>query len=179
MEFSGGASGGTIASIMNLTESYSFKDLADSFKPFGLSPIRPANFVKQPTVTYDERLGWLGPWMMGSTNQAAVCRTYGLLGDWGDRFSYKEYMTYGSWFKAKGFQLALGILGFCIAMPPVQWMLKKFVTPAGQGPSEQDLINGNLKMQIIAETGEHTGTLTITADADPAYLLSGTFSHTF
>jgi hypothetical protein len=58
----------------------------------------------------------------------------------------------------------------------VQWLLKNVLPPAGHGPSEDDLINGKLKMQIIAETDEdepRSASIIISADADPAYLLSG------
>jgi hypothetical protein len=155
------------------------KDLMESFKPFGLSPMgQPPHFTKQPPVLYDARLGgWLGPWMMTSTNQAVVCRSYGLLGGtWGDKFSYKEYLNYGSWIKAEGVRFALAAAGVCLALPPVQWLLKNVLPPAGHGPSEDDLINGKLKMQIIADTDENeprSGSIIISADADPAYLLSG------
>jgi hypothetical protein len=115
--------------------------------------------------------------MMTSTNQAVVCRSYGLLGGtWGDKFSYKEYLNYGSWIKAEGVRFALAAAGVCLALPPVQWLLKKVLPPAGHGPSQDDLINGKLKMQIIAETDEdepRSGSIIISADSDPAYLLSG------
>src|SRR5271167_2117493 len=71
MELKGGVSGGSIATSLCLIETFPIKDLIAAYKPFGLSPKKPANYSGQNPVLYDERLGgWIGPWIMGETNAA-------------------------------------------------------------------------------------------------------------
>ena len=114
---------------------------------------------------------------MSNVNAATVCRTYGLLqGKWGDRFSYKEYLAYGSWWKTKAVSMAMKLSGVLLAIPPVRWILKRILRGSGEGPSVKTMENGRLVMKIIAETDGNpprTGSITIAADADPAYLLTG------
>ena len=185
MELAGGISGGTIASALNIIESFSLKDIVASQKAFGLSPIgKPPNYRKQPSIVHDTRFGgWLGPWLMSNVNAAAVCRTYGLLqGKWGDKFSYKEYMAWGSWLKTYMMTMGLNIGLTSLAFSPVRWLVRKFVPAAGEGPSEEALVNGKFEMKIIAETDEiepRSGSITVHCDGDPAYFRTGTLTFLF
>jgi short subunit dehydrogenase-like uncharacterized protein len=127
---------------------------------------------------YDERLGgWIGPWVMGETNAAVVCRTYGLLdGRWGDTFSYNEHYNYGGWFTSHAMRFALRVGGACLTLAPFRWLFKKVLPSAGEGPTEEALKNGAFTMKIIAETDEgepKTGSITISSTQDAAYLLTG------
>src|SRR5438046_915215 len=120
MELKGGISGGSIASSLQLLETFPVKELIATYRPFGLSPKKPATFSDRTSVLYDERLGgWIGPWLMGETNAAVVCRTYGLLdGRWGDKFAYNEYFNYRGWFTSQAFRVALRVGGACLTFPP-------------------------------------------------------------
>jgi hypothetical protein len=153
-------------------------DLYASMKPFGLSPIKPRQITRAKEVVFDSRLGgWIGPWLMGNVNAATVCRTYGLLqGKWGEHFSYKEYLAYGGWWRTMAISIGLKVFSVLLAVAPVRWLLKKVLRGSGEGPSHETMVNGRLVMKIIAETDEdspRTGTMTISAEADPAYLLTG------
>ena len=180
-ELKGGISGGSIATSLCLIETFPIKDLIAVHKPFGLSPKKPANYSRQNPILYDERLGgWIGPWLMGATNAAVVCRTYGLLdGRWGDKFSYNEYYNYRGWFTAHAMRVALRVGGACLTLPPFRWLLKKVLPSPGEGPTEDALNTGAFTMKIIAETDEadpKTGTVTISSTQDAAYLLTGNTS---
>ena len=181
MEFKGGLSGGSIATILALLETVPVKDIVDSYKPFALSPIGARRMsADQGSVLYDERLGgWIGPWLMGDTNVAVVCRTYGLLGGvWGEKFAYKEYFNYGGWFRSHAFRIALRTGAACLTLPPFRWLLKKVAPGAGEGPTEELLKTGSFIMKIVAETDEEepkTGTITISTKQDVAYLLTGIY----
>ena len=180
MEVKGGLSGGSVSSALNLIEAFPAKELVDSYKPFALSPSRPAKRIAQPQVVYDDRFGgWLGPWPMGATNAAVVCRTYGLLGGrWGDKFSYKEYMYWGSWLYARAAQFGLVVLAPLLMIPPVRWLARKFAPSSGDGPDEDTMKNGKFTMKIIAKAeGGETGSITISSNTDAAYLLTGTISN--
>jgi hypothetical protein len=153
--------------------------MVEVFKPFGLSPIGPPpHSIKQSSVLFDERLGgWLGPWLMGATNQAVVGRTYGLLGgSWGNKFSYKEYMNYGNWYKSYGGMIGISAGGAWLSVSPFRWLSRKFVPVSGSGPTKEALDNAKFRLKIVADTDEEkprSGSITISGDHDPAYLLTG------
>jgi short subunit dehydrogenase-like uncharacterized protein len=177
MELSGSISGGSISSILNLFETIPAKEILETYKAFSLSPIgRPPNGVPQPPVVYDERLGgWLGPWFMSATNAAVVRRTYGLLGGrWGDKFSYREYFTWGSWLYSRGAQIGLASMSALLMLPPVRWLARKFAPSSGEGPDEEAMKNGKFTMKIVADTDSgETGSITISSNCDVGYLLTG------
>ena len=179
IDIAGGVSGGTLSTAFYIGETYSLKELAATYKPFALSPIRkPPLYVSPPATVYDGRLGgWLGPWIMSKTNSAAVCRTYGLLGGiWGPAFSYGEYLNYRNRLFAEFMRFSLTFGSLMLKVPLVRWVLRKVLPAAGEGPTEEALQNGKLYMRIIAETDEPTprmGSITVTADKDPAYFLTG------
>ena len=172
-----GASGGTIASALNTIGATSIKEFRAVLKPFSISPITPTHFTPQKSVLYDDKLGgWIGPWLMSKINAAVVCRTYGLLGGrWGDKFSYKEYLTRSNWIKCYIAMAVLEIASAILAIPPVRWLVSKFVLKPGDGPSDETMKNGKITMKIIAETeGENgIGSITVSAEGDPAYLMTG------
>jgi len=177
MEIKGGISGGSISSVLDLFETFATNELLAAYKAFAFSPIgRPPNRVPQPSVVFDERLGgWLGPWLMSGTNAAVVCRTYGLLGGrWGDKFCYREYLTWGSWLYSRVAQIGLGSMSALLMFSPVRWFVRKFVPDSG-GPDEETMKNGKFTMKIVADTdtGE-TGSITISSNCDAAYFLTGT-----
>jgi len=177
MEVKGELSGGSVSTALNLIEIFSAKELLAAYKAFALSPTgRPQNGVPQPPVVYDERLGgWLGPWLMSETNAAVVCRTYGLLGGiWGDKFSYREYLTWGSWLYSRGAQIGLGSMSALLMFPPIRWLARKFAPGSGEGPDEEAMKNGKFTMKIVADTDTGgTGSITIFSNCDAAYLLTG------
>lgn len=185
MEIKGGFSGGSIATSLNLIETFPVKELIATYKPFALSPIGgPANYTNQDPVLYDERLGgWIGPWFMSTTNAAVVCRTYGLLGGrWGDKFSYKEYLTYGSWFMSHAARLGLAIAPLFLTLSPFRWLLRKLTPGPGEGPTEEAMNTGKFTMKIVAETDEEfpkSGSVTLSTNQDVAYLLTGIQSSEF
>jgi len=179
MEVKGTFSGGSIATSLNLIETYPVKELVASYNRFVLSPIGPpANSIVQNSVLFDERLGgWLGPWFMSNTNSAVVDRTYGLLGGkWGDKFSYKEYATYGSWLISHSARLGLAILPLFLTLPFFRWLLRKIAPAAGEGPTEEAMDTGKFTMKIVADTDEDTpksGSITVSTNKDAGYLLTG------
>ena len=179
MDIKGGISAGSITTTLNTLETFPVKYLIESYRPFGLSPIRPSGrSVKQKSVLFDQRLGgWIGPWFMSTTNAAVVFRTYGLLGGkWGTKFFYKEYLNYGSWIKSQMVRLMLRICLLALTLPLFRWVVRKFAPGSGQGPTEEAMNNGKFTMKIIAETDEETpreGSVILSTNQDAAYLLTG------
>ena len=172
-------SGGSAASSIYMAKNVPLKVAAKVYKPFAFSPIGPpSEYTRPSSMLYDERLGgWLAPWVMGATNTVVVGRTYGLLdGLWGPKFNYKEYRSYGSWWKAYLYNLGLKLLPLFLFFPPTRWLAEMIMPSSGDGPTEHELKNGRFTMEIIAETDEsdpHTGRIKIEAFADIGYLKSG------
>ncbi len=117
----GGASGGTVASMMNvMEETANDPDLRKVLaNPYSLAPEGMRSGVTQPNVTLpknDEASGeWVGPFVMASINTRVVHRSHALQGrPWGDGFLYDEAMMMGAGpvGAAKAGALAGGLGGF-------------------------------------------------------------------
>jgi hypothetical protein len=175
VELSRNISGGTVNSGFNIIESFSKAEIKQSMDPFCLSAVKPASHPPEKSIFWDDRLGgWVGPWIMGATNAANVCHTYGLLGgQWGPHFRYHEYICHTSWLRAQVMTISLTVLSFCALFAPFRWLVRK-VLPAGTGPSEEALRNSKFCMKIVAESEDNkSGSITISSDTDVGYVLAG------
>ena len=98
----GGASGGTIASMMDVVTAARSDPAAREVlrNPYALAPAGQRSGPPQPNVlgpTLDRAGGgWVGPFVMAVPNTRIVHRTHALLGrPWGDGFEYDEAMALG------------------------------------------------------------------------------------
>lgn len=177
----GGASGGTIASMMNLMEEASSdrelrKVLAN---PYALAPLGDRSGVPQPNVTlprFNEGLqAWEGPFVMAATNTRVVFRTHALLGHpWGDDFTYGESMLMGDGLtgRAKAMGLSGGLAGFMglAAVGPLRRLMGKALPKPGEGPSPEQQEAGFYDMRFHGTTAAgETLTVKVTGDQDPGY----------
>jgi short subunit dehydrogenase-like uncharacterized protein len=178
----GGASGGTVASMVNAfkegrSDSTVRKVLAN---PYSLCPPGYAPAVRQPNVTtakYDSDFGgWVAPFVMGVINTRIVQRSNALLKQaYGADFRYDEAMLSGS--GATGCATAVattaGLAGFMVAtvLPPSRWVLERFVLPApGEGPSAEQQRNGFFDLRFHGSTSDgQTLRVKVTGDRDPGY----------
>ncbi len=177
----GGASGGTIASMMNMME-----EVADDpslrtvlTNPYALAPTDDREGVKQPTVTlpdYDLGLDtWTAPFVMAATNTRVVFRTHALLGHpWGDDFTYGEATMTGDGFggRAKAFAMsgATGAAMGAAALGPVRSLLGRVLPEPGEGPSEDKQESGfyDLRFHGTTPAGDEM-MVKVTGDRDPGY----------
>lgn len=178
----GGASGGTIASAMNMMDEISKdpslrKVLAN---PYALAPADMRSGPKQPNVTVptnkDVSGQWVAPFVMASVNTRVVQRTHALLGrPWGDDFLYDEAMMMGDGpvGAAKAAALTGGLGGFMAAasVGPIRNLLNSYVLPKpGTGPSPEEQIAGFFDLRFYGETADGQQIVTkVTGDADPGY----------
>jgi len=98
----GGASGGTIASAMNVMDEVAQdKSLRTVLaNPYALAPKDLRSGPRQPNVSKPENDAasgkWVAPFVMASVNTRVVHRSHALLGrPWGDGFLYDEAMIMG------------------------------------------------------------------------------------
>jgi len=178
----GGASGGTIASGMNVMDEVANdpalrKVLAN---PYALAPADMRTGPKQPNVTIptnkDASGEWVAPFVMASINTRVVQRSHALLGrPWGDDFLYDEAMMMGDGAvgAAKAAALTGGLGGFMAvaAVGPIRKLLNNYVLPKpGTGPSPEEQRAGFFDLRFFGETAAGQKIVTkVTGDADPGY----------
>ena len=179
--FKGAASGGTIASMLNV-----MNDVAANPKlrktlgnPFALAPEGMRRGVVQPNVTLPQHDGvsgqWVGPFVMASINTRIVHRSHALLGrPWGDDFMYDEAMLMGDGplgaVKAAALTGGLGGVMGAAAIGPVRRILERFVPKPGTGPSPDAQEAGYFSLRFFGDTlsGDSIQTK-VTGDRDPGY----------
>lgn len=179
--FKGAASGGTVASMMNVMDEFSQdpdlrKVLAN---PYALAPVDMRRGVRQPNVTLptrdDASGGWVGPFVMASINTRVVHRSHALLGrPWGEDFLYDEAMMMGDGplgaVKASVLAGGLGSFMGAASVGPIRNVLKRIVPQPGTGPSAAAQEAGYYNLRFFGETGlGETIQTKVTGDRDPGY----------
>ncbi|MBL9037345.1 MAG: saccharopine dehydrogenase NADP-binding domain-containing protein [Archangium sp.] len=180
----GGASGGTIASMLHLVKEASTNPalMRALMDPYLLCPPPPnRGDVAQHDIfvpTRDAARGdaWLAPFVMATINTRVVHRTHALSGlKYGRDFRYDEAMVMGrgvaGWLRAMGFTAGLGALLTAAAVPPLRWALERFVLPKpGEGPSPEAQARGTFDIRFHGTTADgRSVSAKVTGDRDPGY----------
>jgi short subunit dehydrogenase-like uncharacterized protein len=180
-ESSGGASGGTIASMLGLFEE-ARRDpgvrrlLAD---PYALDPEpRRSGPDRRDArgVWFEPRLGrWTAPFVMAAINGPIVRRSHALLGGaYGAGFRYRERMSLapGPLALPAALGLAAGplLLPLALAAGPLRRALARRLPQPGEGPTPEQRARGFFRATFLAE-GERGLRLTgrIEDRRDPGY----------
>jgi short subunit dehydrogenase-like uncharacterized protein len=182
----GGASGGTVASMMNLMKEASAdpalrKELAD---PYSLCPAGSAPSVRQPEVRSAELDrdfdAWIAPFVMSAINTRVVHRTNALSGHaYGSDFVYDEATLTGR--GAAGalaaHAMAAAVGGFMVAgaIGPLRAALERFVLPKpGEGPSAEAQRAGFFDLRFVGTTVDGRRIRSrVRGDRDPGYGSTG------
>jgi short subunit dehydrogenase-like uncharacterized protein len=184
----GGASGGTVASVMQAMEEVavdrSVRRVLVNPHALDPDPRQPRNPAERDlaTVRYSQELGqWTGPFVMASVNTRVVRRSHALLGyPWGRDFLYTEVASYGTGVKGltRATSMTAGLGGFFVALQvkPLRKLLESKVLPApGQGPTVEERERGFFVAQLLGEgTSPRTGREVklkgkVAAKGDPGY----------
>lgn len=177
----GGASGGTIASMINMVrEAAGDAGLRRELKdPYSLCPPGHPFSVRQRDVKmeYDDASGgWIAPFIMAAINTRVVHRSNALSNNsYGTGFMYEEAMATGQGSRGKRAARAtawgMGALMIGLAVPPVRWLLETAVLPKpGEGPSEKAQLEGRFGMLFLGTTANgQTIRCKVTGDRDPGY----------
>jgi len=178
----GGASGGTIASLLNaVEEAKRDRSIARIMvDPYSLNPEGLRNGPDgrdQTGIRFNQELGvWTMPFVMGAINMRIVRRSNALLDfKYGKEFSYDEATIMGSgaggWLKSALGTVGLG--GFMLASS-IEWtrnhLVRRFLPKPGEGPDEHERESGffNLILVGTTETGERIQ-VRVKGDRDPGY----------
>ena len=181
VKIKGGASGGTIASMINMVkEASGDAELRAQLKdPYSICPPGHGFTARQPDVqmAYDEEYGsWIAPFIMAAINARVVHRSNALShNSYGDGFLYEEAMVSGEGASGKRAARAIswGMTGAMIglALPPTRWLLENHVLPKpGEGPSEKQQREGEYDLVFLGTTprGDKIR-CRVTGDRDPGY----------
>jgi short subunit dehydrogenase-like uncharacterized protein len=177
----GGASGGTIASMMNIMEEAAGnpelrKLLADHY---ALTPPDMRTGPRQPDINlplHDDASGqWVAPFVMAAVDTRVVQRSHALQGrPWGADFTYDEAMLMGTGplgaAKAGGLSAGLAAGMGLAALGPARKMLGRVLPKPGSGPSLEAQENGSFDLRFFGTTADGRSIRTrVTGDRDPGY----------
>ncbi|KAL9608630.1 MAG: hypothetical protein Q9167_006551 [Letrouitia subvulpina] len=165
----GQPSGGSLATIVSLSDHYGLDELKKSSKPFALSPIPgPKSVTSAPFITKIlgirtvPDLGTLTTSIAAAPNVAIVERTWGLLGGkefYGPSFQYQEYSRARNKFAGVMAHFVITLVLNALTIPPLRWLLQIVahnVYAPGQGPSKEDTTGDSLELRAIAEADQQT-----------------------
>ncbi|HIV71963.1 MAG TPA: saccharopine dehydrogenase NADP-binding domain-containing protein [Candidatus Aquabacterium excrementipullorum] len=178
----GGASGGTVASMVNLV-SEATKDPAlrkELRNPYSLCPADHGFKSRQKPVggaLYDADFdAWVAPFVMAAINERVVFRSNALSGmAYGAEFTYNEGMLTGAGAKGRLSALAVvgGLGGFMagVVFKPTRVLLERFVLPKpGEGPTPKQQLNGRYDIRFFGRSAQgQTLRVKVTGDRDPGY----------
>lgn len=178
----GTASGGTVASIMNVVKEASkdteLRKLLTN--PYAICPKEHGFSARQDNLTYpryeQEFHSWIAPFVMATINTRIVHRSNALLHkQYGEQFYYDEAMLTGDHLGGSLGAGALvgGLAAFMLAaaIPPTRWAMENFILPKpGQGPSIEEQLNGcfDLRFKGTTENGQSID-CKVYGDQDPGY----------
>lgn len=178
----GGASGGTIASMMNVVqEARENPALMKILKnPFALAPEGKRKGPRQPDTNkakFDDMTGkWIAPFIMASINTRNVHRSNAIMDyPYGEDFLYGEATIVGKGLKGRAkanvFTGVMGGLTLGMAFSLGRKVLGGYVLPKpGEGPSKEERENGCFDLWMIGKTANGDEIRThVTGDRDPGY----------
>jgi short subunit dehydrogenase-like uncharacterized protein len=184
----GTASGGTIASMLNIikeasTDAELRKLLANPYSmcPADFGP--KAKQFNQLLAAYDKNFDvWTAPFIMAGVNTRVVFRSNAVLnGSYSAAntpFTYSEAMMMGSGTvgRIKAMQFSAGLGGFALAaaVKPSRWALEKFLPKPGEGPNRQAQLDGFFDLRFHGKTASGQEIkIQVTGDQDPGYGSTG------
>lgn len=183
LDFKGGFSGGTVASMLDMMERAE-KDPrinAIASDPYGLNPEDSARGLDGPdsnTAFYDEDFkAWAAPFIMAGVNTRVVRRSHALMGyPYGDDFRYGEatLIRRGVGGAVIAASVSVGMAGMmaATAFAPTRNLMARWLPAPGEGPTEEAREAGFFKIALL---GKHPQTrskdvlIYVEGDRDPGY----------
>ncbi len=178
----GGASGGTIASGINLyKEAAKDPQLREELKDmYSLCPEGHGNEARQHVVSGAEYLeefnSWSGPFIMAGINVRIVLRTNAITdGSYGLPFKYFEASLTGDGTagekRAKRLAGGSRLIGLVMVLQPLRWLATTFFLPKpGEGPGPEQQEKGFFDIRIHGRTDQDDQIVVkVTGDRDPGY----------
>lgn len=182
MTMKGGASGGTIASGINMYKEAAGNPTlqAEMKDPYSLCPQNHKFNLKQHQVDveFDEAFdSWAGPFIMEAINTRIVFRSNAIRrgGSYSDSFCYDEGTLTGAGKagekSAKRLSLGTRMAPKFLSLGLVRNFLVKFVLPKpGEGPTKKEQLSGHYDLRFLGLTESNQQIrVKVTGDKDPGY----------
>ncbi|MCA7952908.1 saccharopine dehydrogenase NADP-binding domain-containing protein [Burkholderia seminalis] len=182
----GGASGGTVASVINVVREAAAdpalrRELLD---PYSLCPKGHGFTARQRAIRsaeFDPDCdAWIAPFVMAAINERVVHRSNALAGNgYGSRFTYDEAVMTGAGLKgcltALTMVAGLGAFMAGILVKPVRGLMERFLLPKpGEGPSVEAQQAGRYDLRFFGRADDgRTLRVKVTGDRDPGYGSTG------
>ncbi|MCA8063344.1 saccharopine dehydrogenase family protein [Burkholderia sp. AU38729] len=182
----GGASGGTVASVINVLREAAAdpalrRELLD---PYSLCPKGHGFTARQHAVrsaAFDRDFdAWIAPFVMAAINERVVHRSNALAGNaYGSRFTYDEAVMTGTGLKGRltAVTMVAGLGAFMVGVviKPVRGLMERFLLPKpGEGPSAAAQLAGRYDLRFFGRTDDgKTLRVKVTGDRDPGYGSTG------
>jgi short subunit dehydrogenase-like uncharacterized protein len=181
--FKGAASGGTIASMINMLEEASQDPevMRIMNEPYALNPTGDQTGPDrgEPTMpAYAEDFAaWTAPFVMGAINTKVVRRTNSLLNHlYGQDFRYSEVMLTGpgpgGLAKATAVAAGSGAMMGAMAIGPLRRIIERRLPSPGEGPDKEAREAGYFDIRFHArhpEDATKNMRARVTGDRDPGY----------
>nr|CEL69515.1 TPA: saccharopine dehydrogenase, putative [Neospora caninum Liverpool] len=160
-EMRGGFSGGTVASLLNLSgseDTYSPYYLCNRALPENVSFTPPSKpYFPVRFLTHDKDFGYGAFFIMAPLNEQVVRWSSALMGSrYGKDFAYREMMSVnrGGFFSALCTSLLVYTGLLCMSFRPLRWLLfaLKILPQPGEGPSQRLLDSGFFQMRAVGRT---------------------------
>lgn len=175
----GGASGGTIASMLNIMEE-ARKDpqvrrlVADPYVLYPANAEPGPDGPDQKTAVYDPDFNqWTSPFIMAGINTRVVRRSNALLGfPWDRGFRYDEAVLNRSRAQAVSQTLAIGGGMLAMALGPTRAVARRFLPKPGEGPDRAQREAGSYELLFLGidpEDRDRDTRVRVRGDRDPGY----------
>jgi len=182
----GGASGGTVASLINVVQEAAADPVLrkELVNPYSLCPANQHSAARQHVVKMAEFDAdfdaWVAPFVMAAINERIVQRSNSLSGNaYGNQFTYNEAIITGNGLngrlKAVGVVAGLGAFMVGAASKPISQLMERFLLPKpGEGPSPEEQLSGRFDLRFFGQTDTgQTLRVKVTGDRDPGYGSTG------
>ncbi|KAK4218103.1 Saccharopine dehydrogenase-like oxidoreductase [Rhypophila decipiens] len=182
-KFKGAPSGGTLATVMTIRDSFTLKELSDPMKPYALSPVphpRSAStpaleppssslFTKLTGLVKLPILGLHTTSLPAATDRAQVHRTWGLFESgivsqpsYGPNFSWRQQLRTKNFWSGITFHYSLVLFGLLFVVPSFVRKLAAKVLVAhqpGQGPDVSKAKDNYLEYRgtAVPDLGDKSG----------------------
>lgn len=150
-ELKSAASGGTLATVLTLFDTYNVFQVLRAMRPYSLATVPGPKAVRGPTLwerltglRTDPELGLLTDSISGTTDAPIVNRSWSLYQGgkhYGPKFQFSPYMTAKNTVQGFIVHLALTFGISFLIFPPFRWLLKRFVYQPGDGPTKEYVSN--------------------------------------
>ncbi|MBJ9590594.1 saccharopine dehydrogenase family protein [Burkholderia seminalis] len=182
----GGASGGTVASVINVVREAAAdpalrRELLD---PYSLCPKGHGFTARQHAVRsaeFDRDCdAWIAPFVMAAINERVVHRSNALAGNaYGSRFTYDEAVMTGAGLRGRltALTIVAGLGAFMVGVlvKPVRSLMERFLLPKpGEGPSVEAQRAGRYDLRFFGRADDgRILRVKVTGDRDPGYGSTG------